>query len=269
MFPRQLAEGPFSLRAGHVCDALSVSAELLPGGEVGQVAVVPTRVRISHKFTYDQADKLIRGALDGSSTSEVAAPPAEAPSSEGEEQPAAVTEAVTAATVGPEVVADLAVLRRAADQRRVYRESKGCIEIPLPETKVGGRVHFRSSLGLLLLVLLHCGCICSPSGNSVVAQKLVLTWHLRHVLITSHWKLLLTGCKTSGAGVCALGRPRLLAPARGAEAAEPMGERQPRAGGGDDDPGRWGWLPHSVDVLGGTSARCCAHLGRQAKGTLS
>jgi exoribonuclease II len=39
MFPRVLAEGPFSLREGEECCALSVGATLRPDGSIGDVQV--------------------------------------------------------------------------------------------------------------------------------------------------------------------------------------------------------------------------------------
>ncbi|KAG2484219.1 hypothetical protein HYH03_016954 [Edaphochlamys debaryana] len=122
MFPRALAEGPFSLRAGEVCDALSVGVELLPDGSLQRPTVAPSRVRVSHKLTYEAAD----AALAEAEAAEAwrAAEGAAA----GAEEPVGGLEAA--------VAADLLELRRAALKRRAYRESRGCIEIPLPEAKI-------------------------------------------------------------------------------------------------------------------------------------
>jgi exoribonuclease-2 len=65
MFPRALADGPFSLRAAPdgapgggapVCCALSVGATLAPDGRLDGYEVTPSLVRVTHKLTYDEAD---------------------------------------------------------------------------------------------------------------------------------------------------------------------------------------------------------------------
>lgn len=65
MFPRSLAEGPFSLgsnantpgqRPGTCC-ALSVCATLNSDGSLGQlVHITPSTISVSHRLTYDQVD---------------------------------------------------------------------------------------------------------------------------------------------------------------------------------------------------------------------
>ena len=70
MFPRCLAEGPFSLGAvssgssssgpaseSVTSDALSICVTLGDDGSLGQlVKLCPSRVRVSHQLTYDEAD---------------------------------------------------------------------------------------------------------------------------------------------------------------------------------------------------------------------
>ncbi|KXZ48125.1 hypothetical protein GPECTOR_30g221 [Gonium pectorale] len=123
MFPRCLAEGPFSLRGGEVCDAMSVGVVLGRDGSLSQPIVTPSRVRVSHKLTYDQADGLLAAAeaAEAGTAAEAAA----------EAGTAAAADGCDAAAV-----ADLVELRRAAVARRAYREARGCIEIPLPEAKI-------------------------------------------------------------------------------------------------------------------------------------
>ncbi|GIL70477.1 hypothetical protein Vretifemale_1219, partial [Volvox reticuliferus] len=122
MFPRRLAEGPFSLREGQVCDAMSVCVSLGTDGSLARPRVVPSRVRVSHKLTYDQADAVLAAAAAAGEASEAdtVAPSADC-SSMGLDAAA---------------VADLVALRDAALSRRAYREARGCIEIPLPEAKI-------------------------------------------------------------------------------------------------------------------------------------
>lgn len=59
MFPGQLATGPFSLRQGEPCCALSISAELSPDGELSAHSVAATRITPTHRMTYDQVDAVI------------------------------------------------------------------------------------------------------------------------------------------------------------------------------------------------------------------
>jgi exoribonuclease R len=84
-----------------VRDALSVGVELSDGGDILDVQLAASRIRVTHQLTYDQADEVIAGAGSADDAAQ-----------------------------------DLAALRAAADVRRVYREQCGCIEIPLPESKV-------------------------------------------------------------------------------------------------------------------------------------
>ncbi|GIL47259.1 hypothetical protein Vafri_4119 [Volvox africanus] len=123
MFPRQLAEGPFSLREGQVCDAMSVCVLLDKDGSLERPRVVPSRVRVSHKLTYDQADAVLEAAASTAAAASEAG--TKAPAAEG---PSNGLDAAAAA--------DLVALRDAALSRRAYREARGCIEIPLPEAKI-------------------------------------------------------------------------------------------------------------------------------------
>ncbi|GLI58810.1 hypothetical protein VaNZ11_000576 [Volvox africanus] len=123
MFPRQLAEGPFSLREGQLCEAMSVCVLLNKDGSLERPRVLPSRVRVSHKLTYDQADAVLAAASAA----------AEAASEAGTKAAAAdgASNGLDAAAA-----ADLVALRDAALSRRAYREARGCIEIPLPEAQI-------------------------------------------------------------------------------------------------------------------------------------
>lgn len=59
MFPGQLATGPFSLRQGERCCALSISAELSPEGELTAHSVAASRVTPAFRMTYEQVDAAI------------------------------------------------------------------------------------------------------------------------------------------------------------------------------------------------------------------
>ena len=61
MFPGALAEGPFSLRAGEPCCALSLSAELGPGGELIAQSACASTVVPTLRMTYDDVDAAVSG----------------------------------------------------------------------------------------------------------------------------------------------------------------------------------------------------------------
>ncbi|EFJ50853.1 hypothetical protein VOLCADRAFT_103637 [Volvox carteri f. nagariensis] len=127
MFPRQLAEGPFSLREGQVCDAMSVCVRLNKDGSLERPRVVPSRVRVNHKLTYDQADAVLAALAAGDGNGTEAA---------GTGAGAVAVEDGSRGVLDVAAVADLLALREAALARRAYREACGCIEIPLPEAKI-------------------------------------------------------------------------------------------------------------------------------------
>lgn len=56
MFPRALAEGPMSLRAGVDSAALSVSVELRPDGALAAAAATPATVRVAARLSYAEVD---------------------------------------------------------------------------------------------------------------------------------------------------------------------------------------------------------------------
>ncbi|GFR46827.1 hypothetical protein Agub_g8463, partial [Astrephomene gubernaculifera] len=160
MFPRSLAEGPFSLREGQVCDAFSICVLLRPDGSLTRPRVTPSRITVTHKLTYEAADSLIAPATAATTTRNTA------PQSQQQQQQ--VTDAAasspkttpdTEATednvsrqqqrpqqpdqqqqqqqqVDGEALADLLALHAAATARRSYREARGAIEIPSPEARV-------------------------------------------------------------------------------------------------------------------------------------
>jgi exoribonuclease-2 len=100
MFPRALAEGPFSLNAGaEPCEALSISAVLAPDGSVAEYKVQPSSVLVTHKLTYDQVDDML-------------AQPAHCPHEQ------------------------LLLLQRAAELRTSWRKARDSVDILLPEADV-------------------------------------------------------------------------------------------------------------------------------------
>ncbi len=56
MFPRSLAEGAMSLRAGTDSQALSVSAELRADGALAAAAAAPSVVRVASRLSYEEVD---------------------------------------------------------------------------------------------------------------------------------------------------------------------------------------------------------------------
>ncbi len=59
MFPHSLAGGPFSLRAGEACCAVSVSAVVNADGSLGDVAISPSTVTPTYRLTYDDVDEMM------------------------------------------------------------------------------------------------------------------------------------------------------------------------------------------------------------------
>mmetsp|Transcript_28093 Transcript_28093/g.75873 ORF Transcript_28093/g.75873 Transcript_28093/m.75873 type:complete len:959 (+) Transcript_28093:112-2988(+) len=136
MFPNSLAAGPFSLRDGEVCDALSVACAVDDDGSILDVQVHPSRIAITHKLTYHEADALI--ASTDAQEQQQGQPDVSA------DQAAAAAAAVQdrqgeVSSIGQNdlgVQLDMRVLGLATKARRAYRTAAGCIEIPLPEAQV-------------------------------------------------------------------------------------------------------------------------------------
>uniref|UniRef100_A0A383WAQ3 RNB domain-containing protein n=1 Tax=Tetradesmus obliquus TaxID=3088 RepID=A0A383WAQ3_TETOB len=112
MFPRSLAEGPFSLGSSsssedgqqqqqQECCAFSVCASLNDDGSLGQlVSLGPSTIRVQHRLTYDEVDADL-GLGPGMCQHE-----------------------------------QLQALYEAARLRRAWRVSRGCIDIDLPEAQL-------------------------------------------------------------------------------------------------------------------------------------
>ena len=68
MFPRCLAEGPFSLRAGQACAALSLGIIVAPDGSFDpgeDVLLAPTTVTPTQRLTYDAVDEMLAYCEEG------------------------------------------------------------------------------------------------------------------------------------------------------------------------------------------------------------
>jgi exoribonuclease-2 len=69
MFPPSLATGPFSLRAGRDCCAVSVGACLNADGSLApDVVVAPSALRPAQRITYDEADAALAAGSDADLT---------------------------------------------------------------------------------------------------------------------------------------------------------------------------------------------------------
>ena len=104
MFPLALAAGPMSLRAAAQhgpSAALSFAAELDEEGRVVDAFVVPSRIAVTYRLTYEEADELLGLGLD--------------------EEP------------------ELVLLARAAAARHSWRSARGAVTIDMPEASL--RVH--------------------------------------------------------------------------------------------------------------------------------
>jgi exoribonuclease-2 len=101
MFPRALAEGPFSLRAGLPTEAVSVGAALGPDGALlpDSVEVVPSRVAPARRLTYMEVDEMLEACRE-------------------EDEP------------------QLFALAEAAAARHAHRLARGAVEILMPECAV-------------------------------------------------------------------------------------------------------------------------------------
>ena len=65
MFPASLATGPFSLRAGCDCCAVSVGARLNADGSLASdVVVAPSALRPAQRMSYDEADAALAAGTD-------------------------------------------------------------------------------------------------------------------------------------------------------------------------------------------------------------
>jgi exoribonuclease-2 len=73
MFPAALATGPFSLRPGQPCAALSLAAELGPAGELLSHAVCASTVRPQARMTYEAVDAAAASAEPGALSPELRA----------------------------------------------------------------------------------------------------------------------------------------------------------------------------------------------------
>ena len=77
MFPVSLATGPFSLRVGRDCCAVSVGARLNADGSLGSdVVVAPSALRPAQRMSYDEADAALAAGTDAdlAALAEVRAP---------------------------------------------------------------------------------------------------------------------------------------------------------------------------------------------------
>ena len=101
MFPLSLATGPFSLRQGHQCCALTVKCIVESDGSIraGSVNVTPSTVIPTLRMTYDIVDEMLEECSE-------------------EDEPA------------------LHALAAAAAARRRYRTAAGAVEIQMPEPKM-------------------------------------------------------------------------------------------------------------------------------------
>lgn len=61
MFPNKISIGSMSLRANHDCYALSLGVELNSDGSINSssIIVVPSRIRVSYRLTYDDVDDML------------------------------------------------------------------------------------------------------------------------------------------------------------------------------------------------------------------
>ncbi len=59
MFPPELASGPMSLNQGEPRAALTLKAELTPGGEVRAYEFLLSKVMVDHQVSYEEADRLL------------------------------------------------------------------------------------------------------------------------------------------------------------------------------------------------------------------
>ena len=80
MFPPSLATGPFSLRAGRDCCAVSVGARLNADGSLApDVVVTPSALRPAQRLTYDDADAALAAGSDADLTALAEARPQRLP----------------------------------------------------------------------------------------------------------------------------------------------------------------------------------------------
>jgi len=98
MFPRELAAGPMSLIQGQICPALSFSVVLDPSGAPADYAIQATRIKPTYRLTYDDVDEMLQ--------------------------------------LGVRAEPELETLATAAEQRRLWRDSQGSIDIRMPEASI-------------------------------------------------------------------------------------------------------------------------------------
>jgi exoribonuclease-2 len=109
-FPPVLAAGPFSLRPGEDCCALTVVARVDADGALLSARVMPSTVRVSHKLSYIEADALLAAAAAGGGGG---GGPADA-----------------------DAARDLHDLSALATARHWWRRARGAIDIDLPEAEM-------------------------------------------------------------------------------------------------------------------------------------
>lgn len=98
MFPPEMACGPMSLFQGQRCCAMSVSADLMPDGRLGDFQVVNSYIIPTYRLSYEDVGDMLSAAI--------------------KEEP------------------ELAMLDQAASLRHEMRMSSGGIEISLPESDI-------------------------------------------------------------------------------------------------------------------------------------
>ena len=58
MFPRELAEGAFTLKAGKPCSTVSVAVILAADGAISEYSATPSTVKLD-RLTYDEVDSIL------------------------------------------------------------------------------------------------------------------------------------------------------------------------------------------------------------------
>lgn len=96
MFPPELSTGPMSLVQGQVREALSFGIDLTPEGAVADSQICASRIKVSYRLTYEDADEMLE--------------------------------------LGAE--RELTALNQAAQQRYHWRQAQGAIAIAMPEQDI-------------------------------------------------------------------------------------------------------------------------------------
>ena len=63
MFDRSVTTGPFSLRHGHDCCALSIGVVLNEDGSLGETIIQPSTIRVTTRMTFSQVERALDGEL--------------------------------------------------------------------------------------------------------------------------------------------------------------------------------------------------------------